>query len=179
MLPQLIPNIHTQSQASSVFPRMVGSMSLASLHVVCLLCFRYTSVASGSSVSHYQPWVTLRRCQICHPCAALGHVSLPHFVLSSPRSAGYTQKSSVGALLELSILVQTWFWNRKLINVVLSPCVVYYQRTNTLRVQKMQQDNEGGVITNLNNHHIHPQYCKEEYICYTATTSKVNLLISA
>lgn len=60
------------------------------------LCFRYTSVLSGPPVSHYQPWVRVnrgRRCQICHPCAALGHmIPLPHLVLSPRRSAGYTQK---------------------------------------------------------------------------------------
>lgn len=34
-----------------------------------------------------------RRCQICQPCAAFGHmISLPHFVLFSRRSAGYTQR---------------------------------------------------------------------------------------
>lgn len=61
------------------------------------LCLRCTSAVSGLvceplsvTMSHFN---RDGRCQICHPCAAFSHmISLSHFVLSSCRSAGYTQK---------------------------------------------------------------------------------------
>lgn len=89
ILPQLLPNIHRPLlclrglPAPCVWP---ASMFVFQIH----FCSFWPVCEPLSAMSHISGD---RRCQICHARAAFGHViSLPHFVLSWRRSAGYTQK---------------------------------------------------------------------------------------